>query len=297
MYKQFLVLLLAMVLLSACSGAVNNESVNESGRNQWTETETSGNHVITREYRDGENDYTVTEEVYNHSGALQYKTEKLYAQKTLLEESRTDYEDGNIISTTTTKYDANGVIICIEDMFVGETYVTYRNVAYENGEQRDTDVRYETLDGEKMASGTERKTTEEGALCDESVLEVYSTSGNVHHIERRLLAEDGTYRRYEFCSADGELLFSLTDKDDIVTYLLSGENGGTVEQKSERYTFYDTEGVDFAVAVIRNGKMTILGVDGDYNEKVRHLQSLLDQITEYMEAFPMGMIYSGKTWK
>lgn len=297
MYKQFLVLLLAIVLLSACSGAANNESMNESGRNQWTETETSGNHVITREYRDGENDYTVTEEVYNHSGALQYKTEKLYAQKTLLEESRTDYEDGNVISTTTTKYDANGVIICIEDMFVGETYVTYRNVAYENGEQRDTDVRYETLDGEKMASGTERKTTEEGALCDESVLEVYSTSGNVHHIERRVLAEDGTYRRYEFCSADGELLFSLTDKDDIVTYLLSGENGGTVEYRRERYYFYDTEGVDFAVAVITNGKMTILGVDGDYNEKVRHLQSLLDQITEYMEAFPMGMIYSGKIWE
>lgn len=297
MYKQFLVLLLAMVLLSACSGAANNESMNESHRNQWTETETSGNRVITREYRDGENDYTVTEEVYNQSGALQYKTAKLYTQKTLLEETRTDYEDGNVISTTTTKYDANGVIICIEDMFVGETYVTYRNVAYENGEKRYTDVRYESLDGEKMASGTEQKITEEGLLCDESVLEVYSTSGGVHHIERRVLAEDGTYRRYEFCSADGELLFSLTDKDDIVTYLLSGENGGTVEQKSERYTFYDTEGVDFAVAVIRNGKMTILGVDGDYNEKVRHLQSLLDQITEYMEAFPMGMIYSGKTWK
>ena len=297
MYKRFFALLLVMVLLSACSAEPNNESVNESGRNQWTETETSGNHVITREYRDGENDYTVTEEVYNHSGALQYKTAKLYTQKTLLEETRTDYEDGNVISTTTTKYDANGVIICIEDMYVGETYATYRNVAYENGEQRDTDVRYETLDGEKMASGTERKTTEEGALCDESVLEVYNTSGNVHHIERRVLAEDGAYRRYEFCSADGELLFSLTDKDELVTYLISGENGGAVEQKSERYTFYDTEGVDFAVAVIRNGKMTILGVDGDYNEKVRHLQSLLDQITEYMEAFPMGMIYSGKIWE
>ena len=297
MYKQFLVLLLAMVLLSACSGAANNESMNESGRNQWTETETSGNHVITREYRDGENDYTVTEEVYNHSGALQYKTAKLYTQKTLLEETRTDYEDGNVISTTTTKYDANGVIICIEDMYVGETYVTYRNVAYKNGEKRDTDVRYESLDGEKMASGTEQKITEEGLLCDESVLEVYNTSGNVHHIERRVLAEDGTYRRYEFCSADGELLFSLTDKDDIVTYLLSGENGGTVEYRWERYYFYDTEGKQFANASLVGSEMVVHQVHGFYNDMVRYMQSLLDQITEYMEAFPMGMIYSGKTWE
>lgn len=301
MFKQFSIVLLAMVLLCGCTAGGDkstSSTAEESERTQWTETENFGNRVVTREYRDGENDYTVTVEVFNKDGSLRYKTVSLYAKKTLLEENRTDYDnEGNIENSTTTSFDKSGTIAHVEDIFVGEKYVIYRNVAYENGEQRDTEVRYESHDGQKMASGTERKITEEGTVCDESLLEVYSTSGDVHHIERRVLAEDGTYRRYEFCDVKGELLFSMTEKNNLVLYLISGENGGSVEQTGKDYVFYDAQGIYFAKAAVVDSEMTIQEVLGSYNDSIRLLQTLLEQSSEYMRAFSQGMIFPGKTWK
>ncbi|MBQ3229845.1 MAG: hypothetical protein IJB49_02380, partial [Clostridia bacterium] len=146
MKKLIALLCLASFILAGCQGKEVSESsvpksessITESsvvseviGENEsseeikeWTETETKGNTKITREYRDGKNDYTVTEEQFREDETLSYKKIYVYKKEILTKSEVVTFdENGNVVSSQITAFDDLGAPRSVESMETTSEYI------------------------------------------------------------------------------------------------------------------------------------------------------------------------------
>ena len=170
--KYFLTILLTLALLmTACgetapdpsqtsSPVVSEENVevspnesSEESRKEWTETETMGDNIITREYRDGRNDYTVTVDTYKDKRLTAKEIRVMSHSVTLMREEWRYNEDGGIDSYTLNEYDKNGNPVRHAAEYTYSAVIYKSEGAYdENGKSFGTD-RYENHDGKLLAEG------------------------------------------------------------------------------------------------------------------------------------------------
>lgn len=281
--KYFLTILLTLaLLLTACgetapdpsqtsSPAVSEDSIDvspdesgEESRKEWIETETRGNDVITREYRDGRNDYTVTVETYKDKRLTDKEIRVMSQSVTLLHEVWRYSEDGEVSSYTLNEYDKNGNPVRHAAEYTYSAVIYKSEGAYdENGKSFGTD-RYESLDGKVLAEGAFSHKTIDGKLCAVDTATVYTDSGEVDHIETHWYADDlSGYSYWEYADAEGNVLYFLKETPDAQTCFRAGEQGGTLEIVGTEYTFFEQDGTWLAHGISTGSTLEL----DEYNER------------------------------
>lgn len=295
--KYFLTILLTLALLmTACgetapdpsqtsSPVVSEENVDvspdessEESRKEWTETETMGDNIITREYRDGRNDYTVTVDTYKDKRLTAKEIRVMSHSVTLMREEWRYNEDGGIDSYTLNEYDKNGNPVRHAAEYTYSAVIYKSEGAYdENGKSFGTD-RYENHDGKLLAEGAFSHETIDEKLYAVTTVAVYADSGEIDHIETHWYADDlSGYSYWEYADAESNVLYSLKITPDAQTCFRAGERGGALEIIGTEYTFFEQDGTWIAHG-FWNGSTVELD---EYNERFT-LDEVLARVSDML---------------
>ncbi len=281
--KYFLTILLTLsLLLTACgenatdltqtslpavseeSADVSPEESGEESRSVWTENETRGNNVITREYRDGKNDYTVTVETYKDERLTAKEIRVMSQSVTLLCEEWRYNEDGEIEQYTLNEYDKNGDHVRLAEEYHFSAVIYKSEKTYdENGKSFGTE-RYEDHSGKVLAEGLSEYEMIGEKLCAVNTVAVYTDLGEVDHIETHWYADDlSGYSYWEYADAEDNVLYSLKTTPDAQTFFRAGERGGALEILGTEYTFFEQDGTWIAHGILIGDTIEL----DEYNER------------------------------
>ena len=186
-------------LASSQAEEMSEESINESTSTEaesskvseekkaWTEVEENifDGTKTTTEYRDGENDYTVTVEKLNGDGTLLKKNVQTYVNTLLTYDEKVEYgENEEIVERVITHFDENGKKTNGERYFVNESIIQSAKYEYDNKENiASGDIKYTDLEGKLLASGKLSHEFIEVYKCCVERLTVYDTNGEPTHTE------------------------------------------------------------------------------------------------------------------
>lgn len=300
--KYFLTILLTLaLLLTACgetapdpsqtsSPAVSEDSIDvspdesgEESRKEWIETETRGNDVITREYRDGKNDYTVTVETYKDNRLTDKEIRVMSQAVTLLHEVWRYSEDGEVSSYSLNEYDKNGNPVRHAEEYVYSEVIYKSEGTYDADGHLNSTLLYASFDGAKLAEGTECTQLLEGEKCTITNLTVYDADGKIDHTEiRKIALATLNYNYWEYLDADGKTQYLRIERNDYTEFYRVGEKGGKLVIDGTEYTFTELDGSLIAKGTNENANLTLHTIGEGYTqtsviERVNELSAFLSE--------------------
>lgn len=311
MKKLIALLCLASFILAGCQGVeVSESSVQKSessitessvvseviGENEsseeikeWTETETKGNTKITREYRDGKNDYTVTEERFREDETLSYKKIYVYKKEILTKSEVVTFdENGNVVSSQITAFDDLGAPRSVESTETTSEYIVCAVMSLDSyGKIESGTKEYTYSNGEKIADSKVERKIHDGFDCITEAINVYKKGKLEYLLVKAYSVNDGYYSLREYINTNAKVEYTETVVEDTRREVLLGENGCVLEITGNKYKYTETYGDLIAVAELNSNGLIINSVGDNYNSNtiVDVINEINERIDEYKGMF------------
>lgn len=260
-----------------------NETSDESEeKKEWTEVEEIGNEKITREYRDGKNDYTVTAEAFYDDGMLSQKIITDYINEIAVKMRKEVYEKDGSYLFTIEDNDSDGKLQKMQLIKFGGSYVRSATFDYtDETEGSVAKVEFSKPDKTVVATGTSTTEMFNGVRCSVEKLDIIENDAVVR---RQIIATDvsGTYVYMEIVDLDGNKILFKEVKDGSVTECLTGAEGIKIVVEGTKVTYYDSNGKYIAVCE----GTTIVSVASEYAQ-IDVAQLINTRLAKMVEAFKL----------
>ncbi len=284
MKRLIALLMLAALLLVGCSNESAAESKTETSktsqsesktaseeeRKVWTETEQRGNTKITREYRDGKNDYTVTVETFADD-ILSEKTVREMKNSDILKETITTYsDDGSFLRENTFYYDDNSETIKSESVGWSDGIMIVDEYVATGAYLSKTIYCYDPENDYALSSHTFENITVDGVLIAEAreyadvidgveynVTETTYYKNDSPEIHKKTV-ENADYYYAEYSDKDKTVIYcnEYESESGVARYAVYGENGFVVAENGTVFEVYELDGSP--IAKIENGSITAI---------------------------------------
>lgn len=303
--KVILVIFICIgILLSACSIETIEESSSgstgiseavsdtisevsdEESRKEWVETETNGDTKITREYRDGKNDYTVTTEEFDENGAIISKKITVYKkERKISSENYYYHEDGTVSKSNKTIFTETGEVDQIESYDEYEEYSIVSNLKMDqDGIAYEGTVEYLSLDGELLAKGTRNRESFNGYDCSVEKLEVYGSDKKIDHFETFVTYITGSpYVYKEIFDSEGNKLYSREVTQEAETAYIFGEDGCMIVTVNDTSVYTDRDGD--LIAELEGLTITKIGENYSVDSIVGVIEGYIALCKQYEDEF------------
>ena len=210
----------------------------------WTDVEENvfDGTKTTTEYRDGENDYTVTVEKLNGDGTLFYKSVRTYVNKFLTYDEKVEYDENEeIVERIVTHFDENAKAVRGEKFYkhngiIQTAEYTFDSKEFVNGGT----VKYSDLDGNVLADGKLRYEVIDAYRCTVEDLSVYKDGKKIHEESFGYFFGDIEYIYRDIKDEDGNILLtkkyeSIFSQHDVFIY---GETKGRIYRWEDKEYYY-----------------------------------------------------------
>lgn len=221
-----------------------------------TVIEEIGNEKITREYRDGKNDYTET-------------VERFYDDGSLREKEVIDYLNGNPTKRTTLKnkedgtyelyvdeYDENGIVV--NTTYESKNGIYRRVLKYGSGEEETFDLEYYDDEDVLIAKGTVGEETKDDTdiVCRVERVKVFEGK-EIKYSQLYAYSESDNYSCMALFDLDGEVLYSKEDYNKTETIFIAGENSFVVVSANGTSTYAKPNGD--VIVVVKDNLISTVG--------------------------------------
>ncbi len=276
---------------SETSGIFNAEEYVEESKLIYTETEYVNDTKITREYRNGKQDFTVTEEMLNDDGKCYEKCIRIYTNgvEIFCERVLFSQDDWTVESENKIYYDDNHIAMKCETYFKGNDYIKESSVNFDaDGKIKDGIEAKLLPNREKISDGIITRETIKGYDCLVTKETVYK-NGEISKYKTSIYSNDNMeYVYYEVTDTNRNVLYTREYIVDYETTFVSGENGAmiTVLDQVTVYTAHD--GTLIAEVTKNANGTTVTKIGSEYTayniiERINKVEELID---EYINIMP-----------
>lgn len=297
-YYNVVFLLFFLCFVSCSNSNLQESSTTESHQDEYSSTssvsdessegeikngtfvETYGNEKITREYRDGMNDYTVTTETFFEDGSLYQKTITDYKNEKIIRKSNETFNKDGSRESTVENYNDSGTLVDItNEAFYGK-YIQKKRFLFSDTVTVINEVMYYTVSNEMIAEG--HITTEEinDVLCSVERLSVFDKGQFLHKQVTAVSVEETEYNYYALKDKDDNALFVKENTGDAETIVVYGKDGFVVTTTNESTIYTESDG-DF-IAELQGANVVKIGSNFNVNEIASVLEAKIKIIQNNM---------------
>ena len=240
-----------------------------------------GNERITREYRDGENDYTVTTEAFFDDGSLHQKIVTDYKNKVIFKRTTSRYyEDGGYDNTIISFDDSGKHKQSIEEVYRGR-YICKNITEFEVDKEEDLlgTREYYTASGEFVASGSLRDAPTDSPWTLVEYLDVFE-NGKLQYKQVVAYSLDLKNNLYQILDVDDKVLFSKETINGIETIVSFEPESFKVVTENGYSVYSDADGN--MIAELDGSVIVKIGAGYDAQSIIPYIEERMSELQYYI---------------